>query len=116
MLLCSYKHPTIRLLIPIIPVGIDKPTIRLLHNHVRDVIAPRWYDLGMELLNEEQCAKLNIIKENYPQGVEKCCTEMFKLWLRVDVEASWNKLITALKMIDEISLAEKIEIDVLRGL
>ena len=112
----SYKHPTIRLLITIIPVGTDTPTIRLLNNHVRGDIAPRWYDLGIQLLNEEQCAKLNIIKDNHPQDAEKCCTEMFEYWLRVDVDASWNKLITALKMIDEIALAEKIETDVLRGL
>ena len=104
------------LLITIIPVGTDTPTIKLLNNHVRDDVAPRWYDLGIQLLNEKQIAQLKIIKDNHPQDVVKCCTEMFDYWLRVDVEASWNKLIAALKMIDEISLAQKIKTDVLRGL
>ena len=70
----------------------------------------------MQLLEEEQCAKLNIIKDNHPQDAEKCCTEMFDYWLSVDTGASWNKLIATLKNIDEIALAEKIEIDILRGL
>ena len=34
---------------------------------------------------------------------------MFNYWLRVDKNASWNKLITALRHISHVTLAEKIK-------
>ena len=98
-----------------LPVGTDQPTIRLLNHHVRDKIAPKWRNLGIELLNEEQCAKLDVIEGNHPQNVERCCTEIFEYWLRVDPQASWKKLIIALEQIDENVLAESIMTDVLKG-
>ena len=59
---------------------------------------------------------LDIIEKDHRHDVMTCCTEMFKYWLSVDTNASWNKLIEALERIDEIALAEKIKIDVLKGL
>ena len=41
---------------------------------------------------------------------------MFDEWLDGDTEASWKKLIDALKTINLFSLAEKISSDVLKGL
>ena len=95
--------------------GTDKPTIRLLNKHVRDEVAPRWRELGIQLLNDEQCAKLHIIEVNC-HDVMTCCTELFKYWLSVDTDASWNKLIAALEMVNEIALAKKIKIVVFKGL
>ena len=96
--------------------GTDKPTIRLLNNHVRDEVAPIWHNLGIQLLNDEQCAKLHIIEENHHHDVKTCCTKMFEHWLSVDTNASWNKLIAALQMVNAITLAKKIEIVVFKGL
>ena len=41
---------------------------------------------------------------------------MFDKWLDEDTEASWNKLIDALKTIEQFALAEKISSNVLKGL
>ena len=59
---------------------------------------------------------LDIIEQDHRHDVKTCCTRMFEHWLSVDVKASWNKLIEALEMIDEIALTEKIKIDVLKGI
>ena len=59
--------------------------------------------------------RLNIIEQDH-RDVETCCTEMFKYWLNVDIEASWNKLIEALKVIHENALAEKLKTDVIKGI
>ena len=96
--------------------GTDRPTLKLLNSHVRDKVAPKWYDLGVGLLSSEQSVKLNIIKEDHPADSSKCCTELFNYWLDVDTDASWNKLIAALKKIGENVLAENIRRNVLKDL
>ena len=67
-------------------------------------------------MNDEQRAMLDTIEGSHGHDIKTCCTEMFNYWLRVDTKASWNKLIEALEMIDEIALAEKIKIDILKGI
>ena len=82
----------------------------------RDKIAPHWYDLGVQLLQlEEYIDKLNVFKTNHRHDVEQCCHEMFEHWLRVDVQASWNKLIHALEDIKQNATAAKIRQDILMG-
>ena len=78
-------------------------------------IAPKWRDIGIQLLNDEKHSMLDIIEENH-HDVKICCSKMFEYWLDVDIEASWNKLIDALEMNDQNALAVKIKIDVLKGL
>ena len=90
-------------------IGNDKPAIKLLINY-EGKIAPYWHNLGMQLFPERQIHHLDIIQQNHLANNERCCTEMFKYWLDVDTEASWNKLINALEQIEQISLAEKIKI------
>ena len=68
----------------------------------------------MELLNDKQCVMLEIIKKNNRDDVQGCCTQMFIYWLKVDIEASWNKLIEALKEIRQNSLAMEIITDILK--
>ena len=87
-------------------VGTDKPTIELLNNHVSDNVTPRLFELAMKLMNSEQSK--NYINTEY-------CTEMLKDWLKLDNEASWNKLTTALEQTDQKALAKSIKIDVLKG-
>ena len=81
----------------------------------KDEIAPYWYDLGMQLLQEEYFSKLNVIEKNYPNDVEKCCGKMFGYWLSVDVQANWDKLIDALKHIQKNAMAARIRQDILIG-
>ena len=89
-------------------LGSDKPKISELHDHVRGVIAPQWYDLGIQLLDDEHTEKLDVIQSNHRDS-EQCCTAMFQCWLKVDKAASWDKLITALKHVSHVTLAEKIK-------
>jgi len=97
-------------------VGTDRPTVKLLNNLVRDKVAPKWYDLGVQLLNEGQQLMLNIIEKNNSHDVQECCTKMFDYWLNVDVGANWNKLMEALKMIGKNALAQKIKVNILKGI
>ena len=96
-------------------VGTDKPTVKLLNIYVKDKVTPKWYDLGVQLLSTEQSCKLDIIKLDHPNDTTMCCTEMFKYWLDVDVDASWNKLIAALEQIDQNTLAKNISSNVSKG-
>ena len=94
--------------------GTDKPTLKLLIKYFRDKVAPHWYDFGIQLLENECVDKLNIIKKNHPGDVERCCTEMFEYWLKIDTEASWNKVVDALEGIGQNVAAKKIK-DVSKG-
>ena len=92
----------------ILTVGTDRPTHRLLNNYIRNDIASNWEDLGVQLLEEEQHSMLKVIAADKPDVLGRC-TELFKYWLVVDVHASWNKLINALRVINQNVLAEKIK-------
>ena len=97
-------------------IGSDKPKISELHDHVRGQVAPQWYDLGIQLLDDdEQAEKLDIIQSDHRGDSEKCCTAMFKYWLKVDKTASWDKLITALNHVSHVTLAEKIKAMTYKG-
>ena len=90
-------------------VGTSAPTLKELHRYVRPEVASQWYDLGVELLNHDQAKRLEVIKCDNPGLSETCCTEMFKYWLQVDVDASWNKLLKALKHTGYNTLADKLK-------
>ena len=97
-------------------IGTDRPSHKLLQQYVVNKIAKHWHTLGKMLLKEELVHTLLNIEENYPRDVQRCCSEMFECWLRIDTEATWDKLITALKEINQYQLAAKIEKDVLKGI
>ena len=94
--------------------GNDKPTLRLLNKYVRDKVAPHWQDFGTQLLENECNEQLDIIEKNHPGDVQRCCTEMFKYWLRVDTDATWNKLTDALEVIGQKVLAKNVK-DIVKG-
>ena len=97
-----------------VSTGTDKPTLKLWRRHIRNHIAPKWHDLGVELLDEEHDSSLNIIAEN-ERNVEDRCTKMFECWLRVDADASWNKVIKALNNLKHYSLVKQIKREILKG-
>ena len=79
---------------------------------MRKEAANKWYDLGIELLSNDDIEELNTIRSNYPKDANACCTEMFQLWLKKESrQATWKKLIEALKApgIEMNQLADKIE-------
>lgn len=63
---------------------------------VIETVAPRWYELGIELLNANQSSHLDVIAAN-DHDVIKCCYAMFRYWLESHPKASWKKLVHALK-------------------
>ena len=67
-----------------------------------------WLELGIELLRKDDIAALEMIKFN----VSECSvrfSDMFKLWLKRQPNASWRHLLTALKHVRQDSLASTIE-------
>ena len=93
----------------IIHTGCDRPALKLLNKHVRKEVSTKWHDLGLELLEQEDEAKVNEIETNNPSDVSKCCKEMFQLWLEKCTNATWNQLIQALREVDLNNLATTIE-------
>ena len=95
-------------------IGADRPTFVLLMKYV-DEITPYWFDVGIKLVEGSYMYYLNVIKEDHPNDVEKCCHQMLQYWLQVDVEANWNKLIYSLEIIGLTATAARIKQDILLG-
>ena len=60
-------------------------------------VTPRWFELGVELLNEDQESHLDIIKSNHADDNRTCCMKMLSYWLSTNTSATWEKLIEALR-------------------
>ena len=75
----------------------SKPTIKVLQNSkVIATIGPRWYELGIELLDDDKVTHLENIRANHNEAT-RCCTAMFMYWLQSHSNATWHQLIEALK-------------------
>ena len=75
------------------------------------VVADKWIDLGVQLLDPSQVERLSIIEANYGNDVLRCSQQMFSYWLQSTPNASWNHLLVALRSpsVSLNSLAEDIE-------
>ena len=89
--------------------GCDRPALKLLNKHVTKQVSSKWRKLGLELLEQADEGKLKQIKNNNPNDVEECCTEMFSSWLEKYSTATWNQLIQALKEVDLNNVATEVE-------
>ena len=78
-------------------IGQIKPPHRDLLNVLIPKVADKWHELGIQLLDQPYIARLDQINKDYPKNVQKCCYEMLRCWLEVDTEATWCKIIQALK-------------------
>ena len=67
-------------------------------NSEGDVIT-KWYDIGLQLLDSDN-GVLDVIKKDYPNDNENCCTEMFKKWLQRRPDANWRQLAEALTSVN----------------
>ena len=75
----------------------SKPTIKLLQSSkIITAIGPKWYELGIELLDDDQLTQLEIIKTNDSE-VTRRCAAMLIYWLQSHSTATWQQLIGALK-------------------
>ena len=81
----------------IIYVVSSKPTLKKLQQtKIITAVGSKWYELGIELLDEDQLTQLDIIKTNNNE-VTRRCAEMFLFWLRTHSTATWQNLADALK-------------------
>ena len=87
--------------------GANRPALKYLHRFKND-ICKHWYDLGVQLLHNDDVAKLDNVQANF-KDVDQCCSRMFRIWLDSSTSATWNDLILALRVIDLRDLATKIE-------
>ena len=74
----------------------SKPTKEKLLDHVVPHVTPYWYDLGVKLLKVEQESQLDVIESTYADD-KKCCKKMFWYWISTNTDASWQKLVEALR-------------------
>ena len=100
-------------------VGHYYPTPKQIKNILKpdtSGLAARWHDLGTQLLTDDTVGVLDVIKVNHPNNARVCCNEMFVKWLKLQPDASWSQLITALRNIGMKSAAENIIKHFIKGL
>ena len=95
----------------------SRPSMKDLNKHVIPLVATRWYDLGLELLETKHERELDTIeKDSKVEGAKTCCRKMFSKWLETQSDnASWDQLIQAVKNIELDDVASDIEQLLLQG-
>ena len=81
----------------IVLTGNDRPSLRDLDTHVVMNVADNWRSLGVQLLRPDQENLLGIIATDHPSKVVACCQDVLKKWLNTTEDATWNRLIEALR-------------------
>ena len=85
----------------------ERPNMKQLLRILREEpIATKWYELGLELLDNS--SHLQVIKADNQNSVQSCCQGMFQRWLDVKHDASWSELVTALRSIEMTTAADTI--------
>ena len=99
------------LVIVYIVLGLDKPLLQNLYDHVVPLVADKWRDIAPHLLHRTLIDNrvLEVIAADNPRSVEGCCKSMFEKWLNTQKDASWNQLIEAIKSINLQYIASKLE-------
>ena len=82
----------------------SRPELKDLIGYVTPQYAAHWKEIGICIGVRAEDTK--IIELAYPTMLDKCCNEMFFKWLEYDVDASWDKLFTA---IDSPAVSQHIE-------
>ena len=74
--------------------GADRPQLKNLYKHVTPCYAAHWEDIGVYL--DMEIGHLKVIKRDNPGDTSGCCKDLWKKWLEVDTDATWEKLFTAI--------------------
>ena len=75
----------------------SKPTLKVLQKaKIISAIGPKWYELGIALLDDDKSRQLDNIEANNSE-VTRSCTAMLRYWLESHSNATWNDLEEALK-------------------
>ena len=75
-------------------VGTDRPKLKDLYKHVTPCYAAHWEDIGVYL--DIEIGHLKVIKRDNPGDTNGCCKDLWKKWLEVDCDATWEKLFNAI--------------------
>jgi len=96
--------------------GHSTPSLKHLQKFVIPKVAIKWYQLGIELFDEEDTVKLSEIQADFSEH-QRCCLEMFRLWLSIYSDSTWFKIIEALKSpgLQLVTDANGIEKDIKQG-
>ena len=94
-----------------LPLVNDCPDDKYLNKYVRENVAGtnKWRDLGIELMGQDAVPSLCVIRKDYPNNVEECCSRMFTEWRQRTPKASWKQLIEALKEVKLTQLASELK-------
>ena len=95
--------------------GGDRPTLRDLIIHVIPSITTKWFEVGVVLLDPKYQNELSTIEVDTRNDAATCCRKMFSKWLNTDELASWDKLISALRIVQLNNVAGNIEQLLLQG-
>ena len=74
-----------------------RPKLPDLYEHFTPKYALQWKVIGTLLGITSE--KVDIIEHDNRHKAEGCCNEMLRWWLRIDLNASWEKLLTAIEKI-----------------
>jgi len=79
------------------PIGDSTPTLKQLQKaDVINDVSSRWYELGIELLDDNQVGRLEVIKADNDE-VTRRCSAMLNYWLQTHPKATWHQLVAALR-------------------
>ena len=65
-----------------------------LYKHVTPCYASQWEDIGVYL--DIELGHLKTIKADHSGDTSGCCKGLWKKWLELDPNATWEKLFTAI--------------------
>ena len=91
----------------------DRIDVKYLNRWVKDRICEHGLDYLEELAavllpHGKGKTQIKIVKENHRGDIQSCFTTLFDVWSD-RVEATWQKLIDALRYTDKVTLASDIE-------
>ena len=72
-------------------------------------MTPKWYELGIELLDEDYLSQMDAIKSKHANDLNRCCTAMLICWLQEHSNATWHQLVLALRELRMWYVAARIE-------
>ena len=75
-------------------IGSERPKLKDLYKHITPCYAAQWEDIGVYL--DIELGHLQTIKADHPGDTSGCCKDLWKKWLELDPNATWEKLFTAI--------------------
>ena len=70
------------------------------------VSVAEWYDLGLQLGVEDE--DLDVIKRDNPGNLKACKREMFRAWLKITPNPSYQQLVEALTAVGDVREANQL--------